>query len=122
MGATLFGAVSAIAIIYLISSLWDGIPVLRLPFEPYDVAFVRGMMRRGLKTPAEGGDVREASWLFVYVASNGLVRFLITRFLPNLSGAPKGVANAAAGGFGDLFKMANDMSTKMVGPPPTGRR
>jgi calcium load-activated calcium channel len=59
----------------LVNSFWGGVPVARLPFEPF--GFVTGLSHRGL----EGDDMRECSATFIYVLSGMALRGNFNKYL-----------------------------------------
>jgi hypothetical protein len=87
MYATVLNAVVFISFIWTLGTIYEGVVVARLPFEPTEYLGIRSMFHRTL----QGEDFREAGYFFPFMLSNMLSRFLITKFLPNLNGAPEGV-------------------------------
>ncbi len=68
------------------------------------------MFQRSLPDDVAAANPRAASYLFVFMMSNGLSRWIISKVAPDLSGAPKG---AAAGGFQGLMdQLKSQMDAK----------
>ena len=100
-------SVADVGSFWLLSWLWAGIVVMRLPFAP--ISWVSAMTHRSL----EGEDMREVSYLGVYILASMALRPFITRlFGPQTSPA----AGAAGAGVAAVSDRA------LVGNPRAGRR
>lgn len=64
-----------IGMFWFLSSLFSGVVMLRLPFEPF--GFLTGITHRGL----EGDDMRDASFVFVYALTSMVVQPLVTKLM-----------------------------------------
>ncbi|KAJ1680053.1 hypothetical protein EV182_000783 [Spiromyces aspiralis] len=80
--SSLFAACVQMLMIYIISQIYTGIPVARLPFTP--ISFFQGITHRGL----EGTDYTECSAVFLFIMTSLMTRSLLDKAL-NLS-IPKG--------------------------------
>lgn len=109
MPAQVANMVVMISAIYILSTIFDGVVVARLPFEPVDTLGIRGFFHRGLK----GEDYYEAGYLGFYILGNMLSRFAITKVAPNLSGAPKSVTAAAGNPFAALAEQWKENMEKV---------
>jgi hypothetical protein len=82
-----------IGLYWVLSTLFDGVVFVRLPFEP--IAWFRAMTHRGLP----GEDYRQAGFLFFFALANLGLRPVLAKLLGGSGGAGMG----GFGGKGDPF-------------------
>ena len=98
------------ALWYLMSMLFAGVVMCRLPFTPF--ALLTGMTHRGLP----GADLNEVNFLGVFALTNMVVRPLVARAF----GHGGSGAGAPAGGTGEMWSQLMDQASKLAGPEKSG--
>lgn len=94
--SSLVMAFSQIFVLYIISSLFDGVVIAKLPFTPF--SYFQGLFHRGVP----GEDYTEAGYLFVWILSSMFIRPLVSKWL-GTEEAPVGGNISAFGPAGKLF-------------------